>query len=264
MLSGMNTLTLLPALDIQRRARAAGLHLLISLAVAGLAAALVFGLWYPGPYSRLSGGRDLFLLIAWVDVTLGPLLTFLVFDLRKGWPHVRRDLVIIGCLQMIALLYGLHAVFVARPVALVFEVSRFRVVAAKDVHEPELQKARPDYRDMPLTGPWLLGTRAVQAGDERNDALFLALEGVDIGARPKFWQPYEQSKADVVRASRPLAELLAKYPGQADSIHRRLSDRGEAEGQVRFVPVLARGDWVALIRSDGSIIEFENVDGYFQ
>ena len=260
----MGTLVLIPALDLRRRARAAGLHLLISLAVAGMAAALVFGLWYPGPYRYLSGGRELFLLITTVDVILGPLLTFVIFDLRKGWPHVRRDLAIIGCIQLAALLYGLHTVYVARPVAMVFEVDRFRVVTANDVHEPDLPKARPEYQAMPLTGPWLLGARAAQPGDERNDALFLGLQGIDIGMRPNFWQPYEQSRAAVLKAARPVSALLKQYPARSDSIRQRLADRGEQEGKTLFVPVFARGDWVALIREDATVIDFENVDGFFQ
>lgn len=260
----MSTLSLVPALDLKRRARAAGIHLLVSLVVAGLAAMLVFGLWYPGAYRNLSGGRELFLLITTVDVILGPLLTFVVFDLRKGWPHVRRDLAIIGCIQLVALIYGLHTVYVARPVAMVFEVDRFRVVTANDVHEPDLPKAKPEYQSMPLTGPWLLGARAIQPGDERNDALFLGLEGVDIGMRPNFWQPYEQSRAEVLKAARPISLLLKKYPERSESIRQRLANLGEQEQQTMFVPVLARGDWVALIRADGSVMDFENVDGFFQ
>lgn len=260
----MSSLVLVPALDLRRRARAAGIHLIISVAIASLAAALVFGLWYPGAYRNLSGGRELFLLITTIDVILGPLLTFVVFDMRKGWPHVRRDLVIIGCIQLGALLYGMHTVYVARPVAMVFEVDRFRVVTANDVHEPDLPKSKPEYQSMPLTGPWLLGTRAIQPGDERNDALFLGLEGIDIGMRPNFWQPYVQSRAEVLKAARPLSMLLKKYPERSESIRKRLADRGEQEGKSMFVPVLARGDWVALVRSDASIIDFENVDGFFQ
>lgn len=259
----MNSLAIVPALDLGRRARAAGIHLMVSLVIAGLAAALVFGLWYPGPYRSLSGGRDLFLLITTVDVILGPLLTFVVFDLRKGWPHVRRDLAVIGCIQLAALVYGLHTVYVARPVAMVFEVDRFRVVTANDVHVPDLPEARPEYRNMPLSGPWLLGTRPVMAGDERNDALLLGLDGIDIGMRPKFWWPYEQSKANVLKVARPLGDLLKKYPERSDFIRQRLADRGEAEANVLFVPVLARGDWVVLIGTDASIIDFENVDGFF-
>jgi len=259
----MNSLVLVPAFDLRRRARAAGIHLLVSLAVAGLAALLVFGLWYPGAYRNLSGGRELFLLITTVDVILGPMLTFVVFDMRKGWPHVRRDLAIIGCIQLGALVYGLHTVYVARPVAMVFEVDRFRVVTASDVHEPDLPKARPQYQSMPLTGPFLLGTRSAEQGDERNEAIFLGIQGIDIGVRPNFWQPYEQSRAAVLKAARPISLLLMKYPERSESIRQRLADSGEQEQHTLFVPVLARGDWVALIRADASIIDFENVDGFF-
>ena len=98
---------MLNRLDLGRRSRAAGWHLLISAAVAALAAALVFGLWYPGAYRHLSGGRGLFILVVTVDVILGPLLTFAVFNLKKGWPHLRRDLAIIGVIQLAGLAYGL-------------------------------------------------------------------------------------------------------------------------------------------------------------
>lgn len=243
--------------------RAAGVHLILSIIVAGLAAALVFLLWFPGVYQHLSGGRELFILIVIVDIVMGPLLTFVAFNLRKGWPHVRRDLVVIGTLQFAALLYGLHTVYIARPVAMVFELDRFRVVTAFDVHQPDLPKAQPPYQTMPMTGPLLLGTRDIQPGDERNEAIFLGLEGIDIGMRPNFWVPYEQSRLAVQKAARPLSVLLEKYPERADSVRTRLAEKGENERTTSFVPVLARSDWVALVRADASIIDFENVDGYF-
>ena len=42
------------------RLRASGIHLALSLVVAGLAALFVFGIWYPYPYREISGGRELF------------------------------------------------------------------------------------------------------------------------------------------------------------------------------------------------------------
>ncbi len=61
-----------------------GLHFLISAAVAAVAAVLVFCVWYPGPFRLMAGGRDLFLLVTSVDVVIGPLLTFAVFNRAKG------------------------------------------------------------------------------------------------------------------------------------------------------------------------------------
>jgi hypothetical protein len=255
---------MLERLDLPRRGRAAGIHLLISAGVAALAAALVFLLWYPGMYRQLSGGRDLFVLLTSVDVVLGPLLTLAVFDLRKGWPHLRRDLAVIGLIQSAALSYGLHTVYVARPVAMVFEVDRFRIVSAADVHLTDLPKARPEYRQLPLTGPWLLGTRTARAGDERNEALFMGVQGIDVGQRPLFWQPYAESTADALARARPLTQLLTKRPESAAAIRSHLTELKADEATARFLPLMARkGDWVVILAADGRVVAVENVDGFF-
>ena len=252
-----------PSLALRRRARAAGIHLVVSAAVAALAAALVFGLWYPGDYRRLSGGRELFLLVTGVDVALGPLLTFAVFDLKKGWPHLRRDLAIIGALQLAALGYGMHTVFIARPVAMVFEVDRFRVVTAVQIDDAELAKAPPEYRTLPLTGPLLLGTRKPEKGDESNDVLFRGLDGVDLGVRPGFWQPYEKSAAAALQRSRPIAELLAHYPKQEQTLRAELDEMKADPAASRFLPLMARGDWVAVLDRDARVVGVLRIDGFF-
>lgn len=255
---------MLKRLDLGRRARAAGWHLLISAAVAALAAALVFGLWFPGPYRQMSGGQGLFFLVVTVDVVLGPLLTFAVFDLAKGWPHLRRDLAIIGVIQMAALGYGLHTVHAVRPVATVFEADRFRVVTAAEVHAPELPQAAPEYRSLPLTGPWLLATRRAEAGAQRNDALFMALEkGVDVSQRPTFWIPYEQGREAALARARPIAVLMERYADRAAEFRAALADVGLDAAAARFLPVVARGDWVAVLDRTGKPVLFLSADGFF-
>ena len=250
-------------LNLKQRARAAGIHLLMSSAVAAGAAGLVFGLWYPGIYRLASGGRDLFLLLTSVDVVLGPLLTFAVFDLAKGWKHLRRDLFVIGLIQTAALDYGLHTVYAVRPVAMVFEVDRFRVIATGDVLESELPKALPAYRALPLTGPWLLGTRAPKAGDEHNDALFMGIKGVDRANRPTFWQPYADSVPDVLARSRTIGALLAHYPARAAEFRAALGAMKADEASARFLPLAARGDWVVVLDTNGAVLGHIRADGFF-
>jgi hypothetical protein len=254
---------MLERLDLRHRARAAGIHLLICAAVAALAATLVFGLWYPGAYRLLAGGQSLFVLLISVDVVLGPLLTLAVFNPKKGWPHLRLDLAIIGAVQLAALLYGLHMVYVVRPVAMVFEADRFRVIAAGEVHLPELPMARAEYRALPLSGPWLLGARTPADRDERRSALLLGLEGIDIGQRPRFWQPYAESVADALAKSRPLSVLLAHYPQHAASLRERLGERTVDIGKAHFLPLMARGDWVVILDAAGAPVEYVPVDGFF-
>lgn len=249
-------------LDLARRSRAAGLHLLISAVVAAAAAALVFGLWYPGDYRVLSGGRELFFLVVAVDVVLGPLLTFAVFNVAKGWSHLRRDLAVIAALQLAALGYGMHTVFVVRPVAMVFEVDRFRIITALDVRTSELDMA-PDYSTLPLTGPWLLGTRAAREGAERNEAIFLGVSGIDLSQRPTFWQPYAQSRAQVIERARPVRLLIDKYPSAENHILRLLTALNVEPSDARFLPLMARGDWVVLLSRAGDIVGVLPLDGFF-
>ena len=129
-------------LNWKSRLRAAGIHLGISLAVAVLAAILVFGLWYPYPYREISGGRELFLIVVAVDVVLGPLITLSIFNLAKPLKELRRDLVVVALIQLAGLGYGLWTVSLARPAHLVFELDRFRVVHVVDIPVDLMDRAR--------------------------------------------------------------------------------------------------------------------------
>ena len=250
--------------NFRSRIRASGIHFVLSMAVALVAAALVFGIWFPGIYRSIAGGRELFFLIMAVDVVLGPLLTFTVFNTRKLPRHLRRDLGVIGLLQAAALAYGLHVVFLARPVAMVFEVDRLRVINAAQVYLPDLPLAAPGFRALPLMGPWLLSTRTPTAGTEHNEALMMSLNGADRAERPLFWQPYEMAQTDVLRAARPLHLLLANYPAQAEQVTHRLAALGLPLATMRFLPLTARsGDWVAVLDANAKPIHFVPVDGFF-
>ena len=250
--------------DLRRRAAAAAIHTMVSLMVAAGAAVLVFGVWYPGAYRALAGGTELFLLVTSVDLVLGPLLTFAVFNLAKGWPQLRRDLGAIAAIQCAALGYGLHTVYVARPVALVFEVDRFRMITATDVNLPELDAAEPEFRTLPLTGPWVLGTRQAKSAADRNEALFMGIAGVDIAQRPTFWRPYAASASDALAHARPIARLIEKYPEQAAAVSARLRELNVDQSSAKFLPLVARaGDWVAIIDGAAKPVYFAPVDGFF-
>jgi hypothetical protein len=251
--------------NLQARAKAAGAHLLASCLIAGGIAALVFLLWYPGDYSNLAGGMELFLLVMTVDVVLGPLLTFAVFNRKKGMAHLRRDIAIIVLLQMSALAYGVHTVFIARPVALVFEFDRFRVISSADVLESELPQALPEFRRLPLNGPEIVALRRPEDGDEKSNALASAIfDGVDTGQRPKFWIPYSATaRAMAVAKARPLEDLVQKYPEAAHDVSV-LTKQKKADGaSLSFLPVLAKNDAVAVLREDGSLVAFLPYDGFF-
>lgn len=198
-----------------KRWKAAALHLGISAVIAGITALLILKLWYPSPFDELSGGFFLLAMICSVDLTLGPLMTLIVFNPVKPRSELIRDLTVIGILQIVGLAYGVHTVYLARPVALVFERNVFKVINQVDVAENELAEADPTLRSLSLTGPVFLGTRRAKV-DEKLDAVLEALAGNDISARPKFWTSYDSVREQVIDKAKPLSFLLKNKKRIAD------------------------------------------------
>ena len=253
-----------PKALVDGRLKAAGIHLAISLTLALLAALLVFVVWYPYPYREISGGRELFLLVVAVDVIMGPLMTFVVFNASKPRRELQRDLGIIGLLQIAALAYGMWTVAIARPVHLVFEIDRFRVVHAIDVPPELLKRAPPDLQRLPLTGPTLLSVRDFKDNKESFDATMAALQGAALGARPDFWQSYDKAKPQVLARAKPLAELRARFPANKKDIDRALQASGRSASALAYVPMVGRQTfWTVLIDANtAEVMAFVPIDSF--
>ena len=251
-------------LNWKDRLRAGGIHLGVSLLIALLAALLVFVLWYPFPYREISGGRELFFIVIAVDVILGPLITLAVFNRKKPRSELVRDLGIVGLIQLAALIYGLWTVSVARPVHLVFELDRFRVIHAIDIPEEMLQQTPADVDAMPLTGPTLLAVRSFRDAGEETSATLAALQGLHLSARPDLWENYGQAKQRVLAAARPASELKRRFPQQAAEIDAAIAQSGRPENALKYLPVAARKSfWTALIDADSAEIQgFISVDSF--
>lgn len=248
------------------RCKAAAIHLTGSACVAALAACLVFVLWFPPPYTAMAGGTGLFLLIIGVDIVMGPIITFAIFDRRrKPWTELRRDLAIVVVLQLAALGYGLDVMHTVRPVVLALENARFRVVTAQDVLLDELPKAQAALQQLSHTGPVTLNTALPTTADEQFDSVTQALAGHDIGTRPKFWRAWDDSARDRVKSTaKPVESLRKHYPKRATELDLAVQRTGRTEAQLRYIPVLARyGDWVAFIEAaSGDIVGFAPFDGF--
>jgi hypothetical protein len=222
------------------RFQASAVHFVLSLGIAALAALLVFGIWYPYPYREISGGRELFLLMVTVDAILGPLITLAVFNRAKPWSELWRDLAVVAALQFAALGYGLWTVYVARPVHMVFEYDRFRVVHAIDVVPELLAQTLPGITALPLTGPTLLALRPFKDGQEKMDATMAALQGLTLSFRPDLWQPYAQSVPEVLQVAKPVSELKVRFTREAAEIDRVLTQAGRTPQNTVYVPLAGR------------------------
>jgi hypothetical protein len=248
----------------KERMRASGIHLSLSLLVASFAALLVFAVWYPYPYRDLSGGRELFLLVVAVDVVLGPLITLAIFSRRKPWTELRRDLAMVGLIQLSALGYGLWTVALARPVHLVFEVDRFRVVHAVEVPEQLLEHSLPQIKPKPWLGPTMLAVREFRNSREGYDATIAALQGTPLAVRPDLWQPYGEARDRVLQAAKPVSLLSSRFGSQRAEIDKVLQASGRSPDALAYLPLVGRKSfWTALIdRRTADVVAFLPLDSF--
>jgi hypothetical protein len=93
--------------------------------------------------------------------------------------------------------------------------------------------------------------------------MFMGVSGIDVGQRPMFWQPYAETQARRARRSKPVAALLKQYPGKADDTRQRLAEMKADEASARFLPVMARQPWVAVLDKTGALLGYLPLDGFF-
>jgi hypothetical protein len=228
------------------RWEASGLHLLISVAIAGVALAFMLLVWYPPPLFEAAGGNDLLFILVAVDVIVGPLITLLIF--KPGKWGLKFDLAAIGALQIAALVYGLSIVYLARPAFIVFVKDRFEVATAVQLEPENLAQAKYEqFSRPPFGGPQLAAAEFPTDLGERNKLVELALAGFDLHHFPKYWRPYEEQAKEIAAKGDTLARMRKTEPKAALVVDEYLKDSGIAEDEVRFFLLRAPRAWVAVL-----------------
>lgn len=225
---------------LKQRLRASLVHLGISTLVACGAAALIFLLWYPSPLAEAQGVSKIVLILIGVDVAIGPLITLIIFDrAKKSLPF---DLAVIACLQLAALLYGLHSIFIARPAIIAFNIDRFDVVTALDVDRESLEKARAEGKPgLPWGHPRLVVARRPEDAKERQALMFSAVfGGPDLAQMAQWYEPYAEARDVALPRVRPLSEL--RKINALDDVQWKalVAGLGRPEEQLGYFPMQAK------------------------
>lgn len=255
-------------LRIKAASRAALLHFFGSVLVAAMAAVLVFLVWYPHPYDLLSGGLKLFLILVTVDVVCGPLLTLVLFNPKKPRRELFTDMALVILIQLGALVYGMHTVYEARPLFLVHEVDRFRVISLPDYNgddvSRELSALAPGIRPRWVGGPLTVGIREPRNSEERKDVMLDSVfGGRDYSQRPDFYVAYDEAyQAKALARAKPMATFIDHYPEIKSEAEAMLAKVGLTADQAVFLPVLHKQEWVAVMDRQAHIVGFLPGDGF--
>lgn len=198
-------------------------HLSISFLIALLVIGLVFFVWYPAPLAKAVGVTNIFLMMLAIDVIVGPILGWLVY--QEGKKTLKFDLSVIILIQIAALCYGVFSIEQGRPAWLVYNVDRFELVRKNELVDTNIQQARPQFQQPSWFKPQYVATEFAKDIQQRNDEMFAeVLGGISIAQRPERYVELTQAKTQIQQRALPLKELeqynskadvekiLAKYP----------------------------------------------------
>ena len=124
-------------------------HLTASIAVVIIIGFICQWLWFTAPFLLLDGTWIALLILAGVDITIGPLLTLLLVSTKKSKQAIVFDMLVILSVQVTALSYGLMQIEQQRVVALVHFNNVFYLVAKQNVSDAAFKQDKlPEYHGM--------------------------------------------------------------------------------------------------------------------
>lgn len=245
--------------------RVFGVHFLLSGVVAALVFFFPFKIWFPWPYGELTGGYRLYTLIFLVDIVLGPFLTLVLYDPRKSSKEKKITLSLIAFAQTLALIYGVWALSLSRPVYIAFEKDRLRVVAAREIDTNQLVSAPAGLKKLSWSGPVFIGLREPRDSNEFLKSLERSIAGEAIAVRPNWWKNYSDSLLEIRARAKSFSDLIRRAPEKENEIREKLKKLGVSENETIWLPLTSDVvfDWVILLeKKDGKPLIFIRLDGF--
>lgn len=111
--------------DFFGRLKALSVHLIFSLVIFIVFIWVMLVYWFPQPHFSLNGGWQGVRIMVLVDLVIGPLLTFFLYNTCKSKKELRFDLGLIIVIQFALLVYGITTVYSQRPVVQVLSYQGF-------------------------------------------------------------------------------------------------------------------------------------------
>lgn len=243
------------------RITASLIHLGLSALVAVLAALMVFMVWYyPTSLAEAVGVTQVFLTLLCVDISLGPLMTLVIYNPQKK--SLKMDIAIIVVLQIAALSYGMTTVFEGRPVFVVFAGDRFTITRALDINPESAKKAQQENNQaaqLSWLRPRWVGAEASKDVNRRNEILFSSVQGgADWPQLPELFVPLDQVKNQILQKAHHLNEL-PKQP-QADLVDKALAPWRDSN--AKWLPLQGRAaDMIVLVEpTTAEVVGIVNAD----
>ena len=213
--------------------KASIIHLGLSILLVGLIIGSILFFFFPQLFIKISDFKEIAAIVISVDLILGPLLTFVVF--QKNKKSLKFDLSVIGAIQLSALVYGAYALYQVHPVYITFNIDRFTIVSAKDA-EPEMAKF-DEFKVSKLTTAKLAFAKMPNDIEKQNEVtLRAAMGGGDLDHRVEYYESYEEN-IDKVLAKAIDPSLITSKAKIDNKINRFINKHNGNIDNFVFLPI---------------------------
>lgn len=161
---------------------------------------LIWVHWFPPPFFYTDGGWQGIRIMLFVDLVIGPALTFLIFNPAKSRRAIRFDFACIGLVQAAALVYGYISVESQRIQAVAFYEGEFNAVTKQPFARQSIEPSAWDR--LGARPPYWVFVREPQSPDEEAGVLTWELtEGIPRHELEFLYEPLTKHWEEVRAAS---------------------------------------------------------------
>jgi len=230
--------------------KAASIHLSFSLLIFAVILYFILFDWYPEPFFTAQGGWQGIRLMAFVDLVLGPSLTFIVFNHLKQRKEIIADLSIIALVQIAALIWGGYMVYSQRPVALVFWTDAFYTVTEDDYREQGIDS--PDFSQYSSHVPPLIFSRPILTQMELDNFKKLSEKLIPVYAHVALYEKIDENLDSVFFNAVDIREVMSKNADMKeqleDIVHGDIDD-------YKYVALRAKyQNMILIMQENGHIV----------
>ena len=227
------------------RVKTSGLHLLAStVALSLILGTLYFG-WYAWPGWYLTGVAHVAIVLAGVDLVLGPALTFIIAHPAKPRRELTRDISMIVAVQFCALIYGSVSIWNGRPLYYAYSLNLLQLVQAQDIgaeevslglkNNPELAPhwySRPRWIWAPLPEDSLIRGQIVAAA---------IMGGEDVISMPRYFKHWDQGLPALKTMLKTVDDVGYFAGSDKTTLKERMRAAGLATDRPNSMPLTGRG-----------------------
>jgi hypothetical protein len=230
------------------RIRAAALHFCASAAFVLTLLVLVTQVWYPAPFFELANARRIFLILAGCDATLGPLITLIIFNVKKPRRELARDIAIVAAVQLAAMTYGAWTLLQVRPAFIVYSSGRFNVLLANEISDAGPETALLPANAAPWTGPRTVGVGLPKDRDERFRVYREAVaKGLATYEMSRYYVPYANVQSEVIGKLRTPKQFSEENALDEADVNRAVESYALAGTHIGLVPLKIRESIAAVV-----------------